>query len=98
MTQVTITLNSQANLLGVFLHHPGNAHPEPLPGVAHTVIRDLPDGAYNVAVSGTGIQPDTPVEITFATKTSSQSVSGRVKADGTIAIFEQFDLNDGVVS
>ena len=97
MTEVTITLDSKAKLLGVFLHRPGDADPEPLPGVTHSVTRDLSDGTYHVSVAGTGLQPATPVEITFATEADAETRGGRVGSDGTIALFKQFDLSNGNV-
>ncbi|HEY6814972.1 MAG TPA: hypothetical protein VI168_05485 [Croceibacterium sp.] len=97
MTQVTITLDSPAKLLGVFLHRPGDAEPEPLAGVAHSVKRELADGTYHVSVAGTGLQPATPVDITFATEADAETRGGRVGPSGTIALFKQFDLSNGNV-
>ena len=97
MTKVTITLTSDADLLGVFLHHPGSTKPEPLPGVAHSVRRALDDGTYHVSVAGTGLVPATPVKIKFAA-TNHVVRGGRAKADGTIGLFTPFNLQNGTVS
>ena len=96
MTQVTITITSPAKLLGVVLHHPGNTPPD-FVDPTQPFSKNLPDGLYKVAVSGTGMPPNTPVDVEFAAS-KSKTRGGRVKTDGTIALFKRFILTNGTVS
>lgn len=92
MTKVKITLETEENILGVFLHHPGQKWPEPLPGASHTVERKLADGLYHVALSGTGLHPGAPVTVTFATDSDSEKRTRAVYVDGTLAELIPFQL------
>lgn len=97
MTKVTIKLETAENILGVFLHRPGNDWPEPLPGVAHSVQRELPDGVYHVSISGTGLTPEAAVKVTFSVTGSSKTRGVGVSVDGTLAGLLPFELHSGKV-
>lgn len=92
MTQVTITLNTDETLLGVFLHRPGPLPAEPLPGARHSVTRDLPDGMYHVAVAGTGLTPGEEISVKFATSSDSVTRGANISDDGTFSELFPFRL------
>jgi hypothetical protein len=95
MAEVKITLETKASLLGVFLHHPGTSPPEPLPGVAHTVTRSLPQGIYHLAISGTGLAAGTVVKIVFEAGGGKTTKSRSVRPDGTIGVLIPFEVTAG---
>ena len=92
MTMIKFTLDAGNDLLGVFLHPPGQAKPIPLPGINHSVTLDLDPGVYAVACSGTGLAPGTRISLKIETQVNSISRSNRVKADGTIIAWFTFEL------
>lgn len=97
--KTTITLETECKGLGVFLHHPGNTPPDPLPGVSHSVERPLPPGVYAVSATGTGNVPGLEAKVTFATESDSVSRSEWVSDDGSLIAWITFELHaDGEVS
>jgi hypothetical protein len=97
MTDVTITVTSDALLLLTHLHHPGEVPPATDLAYGSANHLALPDGFYHVSLSGTGQPPGTVVSVTFAA-TNSKTRTKRVSPQGTIAAFAPFKLAGGIVT
>lgn len=99
MTMTTITLATDCNWLGVFLHLPGQTPPEPLPGVHHSIKRDLSAGSYAISVAGSGNEAGKEVKVSIKTQVNDVSDAQQVSDDGTIIAWFPFDLDaNGKVS
>ena len=98
MTWVTITLESECNVLGVFLHHPGEVTPDPLAGVSHSVSRNLSPGPYAVAATGTGNPEGREVSVKVETSESEIVHTEAAGTDGSIIYWFPFLLEaDGTL-
>jgi hypothetical protein len=93
MTATKITLKTPCNLLGVFLHYPGNQKSEPLPGVRHTCELELAAGIYAIAASGTSCNPGDKVSFTVKSPANEVTRWRFVRDDGTINAWITFELN-----
>lgn len=99
MTATTIKLESDCPVLGVFLHHPDEASPDPLAGVSHSVKLDLNPGPYAVSVSGTQCKDDANVKITITTSKNSKTDTQIPSSNGDMIGWFPFLINsDGSVS
>lgn len=92
MVMTKFTLDQGNDLLGVFLHPPGQVKPVPMPGINHTLTLDLSPGVYAVSFSGTGLVPATKISLKIETDVNAKSRSRRVSADGSIIGWVTFEL------
>ncbi len=92
--KTTIKLESDCQVLGVFLHQPGEISPDPLPGVSHTVKRDLEPGPYAVSASGTGNQPGRKVTVTISTSVNAKTATQLAEDDGSMIGWFPFHIDE----
>lgn len=93
MTEVSITMTTEANAIGVFLHYPDNREPLPLPEVAAGWTGPLDAGVHAIAASGTANTPGTEVKFTIETAVNSLSRKRTVRGDGTLRGWITFELD-----
>lgn len=93
MTMTSITLTTKCIGLGVFLHHAGEKYPDPMPGVAHTLKRDLDPGLYAISVAGKFNEAGAEVKVTVKTAQGEFTDAQQVSDDGSIIAWFNFEID-----